>query len=1435
MGETKPDYSVVIDQEPDQQQQQQQQNTVVAPSVIKLSPGMKAVLPIASYCAASILMTVTNKYVLSGYDFNMNFLLLTIQNLTCVVLLQSFKFLNLIKFRDFDSDEARKWSPIAAALVAMIYTGSKALQYLRIPIYTIFKNLTIILIAYGEVLWFGGNVTHLMLVSFGLMVLSSVIAGWADISDTVSQMVEFDTAMLGYFWMATNCLASAAFVLYMRKRIKLTNFKDFDTVYYNNLVSIPMLIIPSFIFEDWSAEGLTKNFPADVRQPMLIAMIFSGVSAFAMSYASAWCVRTTSSTTYSMVGALNKLPIAASGIMFFGDPATFGNVSAIIVGFIAGLVYSVAKTIANKSPNKNKDLIPMSSSSQSNADARKREKPNQTHRFRLSSTSGNLVPLQTIRQRLIGLWQSLTWPVFIKVIKANIAVTIALGLLLVDPVQELTGIGGILASVAVEFVHPTKSYGFLAEDVLFGSVMCSLSAAWSILAIYLASLVRDPSDETMAQTNVLEQANVGAMLAGTIMVIGMTSAVQQKEFSARPVDSTTIYVEHLIKLCETFDGFTQRQVSAFLRDNSRKLSIPFDPIESVASINLVVDDLITALVLRKRMVRREPSFNMLAPTDISEITSLVKKIRTPLQGLVLSRAMEENMRKAEEAVFQDNHTTEVVEAQPTEPATNLFYNFTEKDSPTSIPSSQIQRSRSYYGGTDDEDQGQDVDYFTTDDDTSGSSAPQTPSGVSSSTSSFSKDDTNTADSSLKQSRRRKVMSYWREDYDDVLNIVKPVYLDLSEACSIAIQESVKRLRHIQGLDPRYQDRPFFYKYYYRWKVGAAKEREESKAFAYDRKADPSVPLLKAIRQFQEHRLTGLNRLYTKSGVPRRILFLLLTFQFNLHTYAEQLYTLTSHIYELDQIRTKRRLWWPHIPWHKFFQSLDDIDEEFDLNNPAAMMGVNNPISLQRKLSRRATLLSSMMSNDMHPVDLEAQQSKGVLYKLNTPQRGEVHSPSEHHQNCHKTHQLKEYANPWRQNTLDPLEYHDPDVAYPTTSTQRFFYSIYLFFYNNIYSADVAFAFRAAIVVALLSLPAFLESSATWYDTVRGQWAVVVALIWMGPSVGSNFFGTMTRTAGTIIGAIQAIIIWEAGRGTPQGLIILSFLFNLPWWLVYIHGKFWKATGLFALVTVTIIIGYTHSFKPNGQPVSIFIVTLERMVSVIVGVFAALVISIFPYPRTGRVILRRRISQTLSEIGSLYSSFLSLLLKETPDNEAILVENRELFNSVANAIRRQIQGERVLLEQSRFEPALRGIFPEAKYLHILQVLENILSLIIEMEFSMEKIPYEWRMMITRETWKERKEMISSYLIALHLGSYALINKSPIPPYVIRPTKARRNLTNKARKLPALQFQHLGEREYTYFSSYIMNSEQLSVELELLIATIRDLVGPDSVSIWLNYKH
>lgn len=60
----------------------------------------------------------------------------------------------------------------------------------------------------------------------------------------------------------------------------------------------------------------------------------------------------------SMVGALNKLPVAASGMIFFGDKATTGNVSAIGVGGLAGIVYAVAKTNQAKVDAANRQRLP---------------------------------------------------------------------------------------------------------------------------------------------------------------------------------------------------------------------------------------------------------------------------------------------------------------------------------------------------------------------------------------------------------------------------------------------------------------------------------------------------------------------------------------------------------------------------------------------------------------------------------------------------------------------------------------------------------------------------------------------------------------------------------------------------------------------------------------------------------------------------------------------------------------------------------------------------------------------------------------------------------------------------------------------------------------------------------------------------------------------
>ena len=118
----------------------------------------------------------------------------------------------------------------------MIYTSTWALKYLSIPVYTIFKNLTIIMIAYGEVLTLGASLpTSMTLVSFGLMVASSIIAAWADIQHAISNYAtteshsQVSVLSAGYLWMMLNCFCSATYVLYMRKRMNKTKYSDFDS------------------------------------------------------------------------------------------------------------------------------------------------------------------------------------------------------------------------------------------------------------------------------------------------------------------------------------------------------------------------------------------------------------------------------------------------------------------------------------------------------------------------------------------------------------------------------------------------------------------------------------------------------------------------------------------------------------------------------------------------------------------------------------------------------------------------------------------------------------------------------------------------------------------------------------------------------------------------------------------------------------------------------------------------------------------------------------------------------------------------------------------------------------------------------------------------------------------------------------------------------
>ena len=54
---------------------------------------------------------------------------------------------------------------------------------------------------------------------------------------------------------------------------------------------------------------------------------------------------TTTATSYSLVGSLNKIPVAVIGLVAFNVPWSIENLASILVGLSAGIIFVKAKQL----------------------------------------------------------------------------------------------------------------------------------------------------------------------------------------------------------------------------------------------------------------------------------------------------------------------------------------------------------------------------------------------------------------------------------------------------------------------------------------------------------------------------------------------------------------------------------------------------------------------------------------------------------------------------------------------------------------------------------------------------------------------------------------------------------------------------------------------------------------------------------------------------------------------------------------------------------------------------------------------------------------------------------------------------------------------------------------------------------------------------------
>jgi len=282
-----------------------------------------------SYALCSITLSLFNKLVFSGTSFNFPISVLAFQSLCAVVFLKGAAVLKMHEPVPFSTDVLRSMAPVTVLFSLMLWTSGKALRFVSMPTFTVFKNLAVVGTTAWEFFRFGNKVSYGVLASLSLMVSGSVIAGYGDL--TFSRE--------GVLWMLVNVVTTVAYVAALKELVPHDISSGAKTL-HNNLLSLILFSVVA------AAGGELEPFWSALQEQTTgfqLALLFTGVIGTAINMSTFWATRVTSGATYAFVGASNKVPVAIIGHFAFHSVLTVAGWTGVALGLGSGFVYAITK------------------------------------------------------------------------------------------------------------------------------------------------------------------------------------------------------------------------------------------------------------------------------------------------------------------------------------------------------------------------------------------------------------------------------------------------------------------------------------------------------------------------------------------------------------------------------------------------------------------------------------------------------------------------------------------------------------------------------------------------------------------------------------------------------------------------------------------------------------------------------------------------------------------------------------------------------------------------------------------------------------------------------------------------------------------------------------------------------------------------------------
>ncbi|BDA42559.1 UDP-N-acetylglucosamine/UDP-glucose/GDP-mannose transporter [Coccomyxa sp. Obi] len=243
-----------------------------------------------------------------------------------MLILENFRWLEI---EPISMKTALTVLPLTVFWWLYVVSGVTALRYLTVPMFSVFRRSTTLLVVAGEWLLLSKAPTPRGLFSIVLMVTGAVIAGATDLTYSLP----------GYVYVAICAVSTAVYLLLIRVLKDRTGLSQSALLFYNNVLALP--VMTSFMLTTTNELRDVALYPQIHDISFQIFLFLSASQAFLLNLCIFWCTTVNSPLATTVTGQMKDILTTGLGMFIFGDVKFEPrNVVGVVIGLAGGIFYS---------------------------------------------------------------------------------------------------------------------------------------------------------------------------------------------------------------------------------------------------------------------------------------------------------------------------------------------------------------------------------------------------------------------------------------------------------------------------------------------------------------------------------------------------------------------------------------------------------------------------------------------------------------------------------------------------------------------------------------------------------------------------------------------------------------------------------------------------------------------------------------------------------------------------------------------------------------------------------------------------------------------------------------------------------------------------------------------------------------------------------------